>query len=148
MWISSSVPRKPPAYIPEKRRRKEYHEELYKGLSHLHRGVNSANRTQPEDPTPSVLLSMTPAAIISMKRNHTGTSKSWTGSEVETHMYPVCSSGCSPIRITVREALEIGNATSAVKNTIPGDLPSSGLREIENVIRSHKSTGPQPEMAR
>ena len=47
-----------------------------------------------------------------------------------------------------QRALEIGNATSAVKNTIPGDLPSSGLREIENVIRSHKSTGPQPEMAR
>ena len=47
-----------------------------------------------------------------------------------------------------QRALEIGNATSAVKNTIPGDLPSSDLKEIENLIRSHKSTGPQPEMAR
>ena len=47
-----------------------------------------------------------------------------------------------------RRALEIGNATSAVKNTIPGDLPSSDLREIETVIRSHKHIGPQLEMAR
>ena len=47
-----------------------------------------------------------------------------------------------------QRALEIGNATSAVKNTIPGDLPSSDLKEIENVIRGHKSTGPQLEMNR
>lgn len=47
-----------------------------------------------------------------------------------------------------QRALEIGNAASAVKNTIPGDLPSSGLQEIENVILSHKSTGPQLEMTR
>lgn len=47
-----------------------------------------------------------------------------------------------------QRALEIGNATSAVKNTIPGDLPSSDLHEIERVIRSHKHIGPQLEMAR
>lgn len=47
-----------------------------------------------------------------------------------------------------QRALEIGNATSAVKNTIPGDLPSSDLNEIENVIRGHKAVGPQLEMNR
>ena len=47
-----------------------------------------------------------------------------------------------------QRALEIGNATSAVKNTIPGDLPSSDLKEIEEVIRGHKAVGPQLEMNR
>lgn len=47
-----------------------------------------------------------------------------------------------------RRALEIGNAAGAVKNTIPGDLPSSDLREIETLIREHKHIGPQLEMAR
>ena len=47
-----------------------------------------------------------------------------------------------------QRAREIGNATSAVKNTIPGDLPSSDLKEIENVIRGHKAVGPQLEMTR
>ena len=47
-----------------------------------------------------------------------------------------------------RKALEIGNATSAVKNTIPGDLPSSDLHEIETVIKAHHSAGPQSEMER
>ena len=47
-----------------------------------------------------------------------------------------------------QRALEIGNATSAVKNTIPGDLPTSDLKEIENVIKAHKSTGAQLEMNR
>lgn len=47
-----------------------------------------------------------------------------------------------------QRALEIGNATSAVKNTIPGDLPSSDLREIETVIKAHKTVGPQLEMER
>lgn len=47
-----------------------------------------------------------------------------------------------------QRALEIGNATSAVKNTIPGDLPSSDLKEIENVIKGHKAVGPQLEMDR
>ena len=47
-----------------------------------------------------------------------------------------------------QRALEIGNATSAVKNTIPGDLPSSDLREIETVIKAHKTIGPQLEMER
>ena len=47
-----------------------------------------------------------------------------------------------------QRALEFGNAASAIKNTIPGDLPSSDLAEIESVIRAHKSTGVQLEMSR
>ena len=31
-------------------------------------------------------------------------------------------------------AVAFGNATAAVKNTIPGDLPSSNLEEIETII--------------
>lgn len=46
------------------------------------------------------------------------------------------------------KAIQYGNATSAVKNTIPGDLPSSNLDEIETIIRAHNQAGPQSEMAR
>lgn len=46
------------------------------------------------------------------------------------------------------KAIQYGNATSAVKNTIPGDLPSSNLDEIETIIRAHNHKGPQSEMAR
>ena len=35
-----------------------------------------------------------------------------------------------------------------LKNTIPGDLPSSNLEEIETIIKAHNMTGPQSEMAR
>lgn len=45
-------------------------------------------------------------------------------------------------------AVQFGNATSAVKNTIPGDLPSSNLEEIETIIHAHNQKGPQSEMAR
>lgn len=47
-----------------------------------------------------------------------------------------------------RKALEFGNAMSAVKNTIPGDLPASDFKEIERMIRSHQAVGPQSEMNR
>lgn len=47
-----------------------------------------------------------------------------------------------------KKALEYGNATAAVKNTIPGDLPSSDLKDVNNLIRSHQSTGIQSEMNR
>lgn len=47
-----------------------------------------------------------------------------------------------------KKAMEYGNATAAVKNTIPGDLPSSDLKEIEQVIKAHNSTGKQLEMNR
>lgn len=48
----------------------------------------------------------------------------------------------------IRRALEIGNALSAVKNTIIGDLPASSIEEIEGIIRAHKSSGKQDEMVR
>ena len=35
-----------------------------------------------------------------------------------------------------------------VKNTIPGDLPSCGLEEIDRIIKNHKNTGIQLEMDR
>lgn len=47
-----------------------------------------------------------------------------------------------------QKILEYGNATSAIKNTIPGDLPSSDLTEIESIIKGHKATGKQLEMDR
>lgn len=37
-----------------------------------------------------------------------------------------------------QKALEYGNASSSVKNTIPGDMPSSDLAEIQRIIRDHK----------
>ena len=45
-------------------------------------------------------------------------------------------------------AFRYGNAASAVKNTIPGDLPSSNLEEIETIIKAHNHIGHQSEMAR
>ncbi|MCR5743497.1 MAG: sugar kinase [Lachnospiraceae bacterium] len=46
------------------------------------------------------------------------------------------------------KALAYGNATSSVKNTIPGDLPASDLKEIENIIRAHNATGQVSELNR
>ena len=46
------------------------------------------------------------------------------------------------------KALAFGNACSAVKNTIPGDLPSSDLKEIEYIIEDHNTTGRHAEMNR
>lgn len=48
----------------------------------------------------------------------------------------------------IQSALEIGNALSAVKNTILGDMSASSIDEIESVIKSHKATGRQDEMVR
>ncbi|MBQ8822591.1 MAG: sugar kinase [Lachnospiraceae bacterium] len=47
-----------------------------------------------------------------------------------------------------QRALEYGNATSSLKNTIPGDLLSTDLKEIDGIIREHKSTGRIAEMDR
>lgn len=48
----------------------------------------------------------------------------------------------------IQRALEIGNALSAVKNTVMGDMSASSIDEIESVIKSHKATGHQDEMVR
>lgn len=47
-----------------------------------------------------------------------------------------------------QRALEYGNATSSLKNTIPGDLLATDLKEIEGIIREHKATGRVSEMDR
>lgn len=47
-----------------------------------------------------------------------------------------------------QRALEYGNAVSSLKNTIPGDLLSTDLKEIEGIIKEHKSTGRVAEMDR
>lgn len=47
-----------------------------------------------------------------------------------------------------QRALEIGNATGAIKNTIPGDILSFDLEKIEEVIWSHKNTDFSMEMKR
>ncbi len=45
-------------------------------------------------------------------------------------------------------ALEYGNAASAVKNTVPGDLPCTDLAELNRIIAAHKNIGEQSEMNR
>lgn len=47
-----------------------------------------------------------------------------------------------------QKALEYGNAASAVKNTIPGDMPASDLSEVEKIIAEHKGFGLGLEMSR
>ena len=47
-----------------------------------------------------------------------------------------------------QKAMQFGNATSSVKNTVPGDLPSSDFKEIDRIIREHNATGPVSEMNR
>ena len=46
------------------------------------------------------------------------------------------------------QAVRYGNAMSAVKNTTYGDMPASSLEEIQSVMESHQSDGPQEEMSR
>ena len=46
------------------------------------------------------------------------------------------------------KAVAYGNAYGAVKNTIPGDLPSCSLDEIGQMIKNHNAKGRQPEMNR
>ena len=46
------------------------------------------------------------------------------------------------------KALQYGNATSSVKNTIPGDLPASDLAEIDAIINNHNATGQVSELNR
>lgn len=46
------------------------------------------------------------------------------------------------------KALRYGNASSAAKNTIPGDMPSLNLEEIEDIIKEHQNTGYHSEMKR
>ncbi len=47
-----------------------------------------------------------------------------------------------------QKALEYGNATSAIKNTISGDLLVTDLKEINAMIKDHQTTGRISEMDR
>ncbi len=47
-----------------------------------------------------------------------------------------------------RKALEFGNALSAIKNTIPGDMTTSSREEVEAVIEDHQHGGAGLEMKR
>lgn len=48
----------------------------------------------------------------------------------------------------VENAMSYGNALSAIKNTVSGDMSISSIDEVESVIKSHKATGHQDEMIR
>lgn len=45
-------------------------------------------------------------------------------------------------------AQHIGNAASVLKNTVPGDLPSSNLSEVEQTVELHHSSSQSLEMIR
>ncbi len=49
---------------------------------------------------------------------------------------------------SAQKAMEFGNATSTLKNTVPGDLPSSDLKEVLNIMHEHTTDGPVSEMNR
>jgi len=48
----------------------------------------------------------------------------------------------------IEAAMSYGNALSAIKNTVLGDMSISSIDEVESIIKSHKSTGHQDEMVR
>ncbi len=49
---------------------------------------------------------------------------------------------------SVEDSMAYGNALSAIKNTVSGDMSISSLDEVESVIRSHRASGVQDEMVR
>ena len=48
----------------------------------------------------------------------------------------------------IEDAMSYGNALSAIKNTVSGDMSISSVEEVDSVIRAHKDTGVQDEMVR
>jgi 2-dehydro-3-deoxygluconokinase len=48
----------------------------------------------------------------------------------------------------IERAMSVGNALSAIKNTVSGDMSISSKDEVESIIKSHNSTGKQDEMVR
>ncbi len=47
-----------------------------------------------------------------------------------------------------KKALYYGNATSSVKNTVPGDLPACDLQTIDSIIKNHHTDGLTSELNR
>ena len=58
------------------------------------------------------------------------------------------SAGGSEVLTGATGRVLAGVTAGLAQNTIPGDLPSSNLEEIETIIKAHNQTGPQSEMAR
>lgn len=50
--------------------------------------------------------------------------------------------------ISIEDSMSIGNALSAIKNTVSGDMSISSIDEVMSVIDSHRATGIQDEMVR
>ncbi|MBE7026876.1 MAG: sugar kinase [Ruminococcaceae bacterium] len=48
----------------------------------------------------------------------------------------------------IEKAMSYGNALSAIKNTVSGDMSISSIDEVESVIKARKATGHQDEMIR
>ncbi len=48
----------------------------------------------------------------------------------------------------IDDAMSYGNALSAIKNTVSGDMSISSIDEVNSVINSHRSEGIQDEMVR
>ncbi len=49
---------------------------------------------------------------------------------------------------TVEESMSYGNALSAIKNTVSGDMSISSIEEVETIVRAHHASGVQDEMTR
>lgn len=48
----------------------------------------------------------------------------------------------------IEESMSYGNALSAIKNTVSGDMSISSIEEVNSIIKSHHSEGIQDEMVR
>ena len=57
-------------------------------------------------------------------------------------LYGILSGSC------IEDAMSYGNALSAIKNTVSGDMSISSISEVRSVIKSHKAIGIQDEMVR
>lgn len=57
-------------------------------------------------------------------------------------LYGILSGG------SIEDAMSYGNALSAIKNTVSGDMSISSIDEVNSVISSHRATGIQDEMVR
>lgn len=49
---------------------------------------------------------------------------------------------------SIEQAMAYGNALSAIKNTVSGDMSISSIEEVDSVIKAHKAIGVQDEMVR
>lgn len=57
-------------------------------------------------------------------------------------LYGILSGG------SIEDSMAYGNALSAIKNTVSGDMSISSIDEVNSVIDSHRTTGVQDEMVR